>query len=115
MQTKLDLLIKAVDKEFKKAERAYKLAKKSAEEIAASATSSMSQAGDRFHSQGTADLAKQRFETISALKKEVESKRDKINVKYQNEDLFLVDNPTLINGFKLVSTKSPLGVKLTKN
>lgn len=101
-----------VNLEFKKAEEAYKHAKKSALEIAASAAASPSQAGDRFHSQGAADLAKERFETFKLLLNEIEEKGEKIYFKYEGKDLFLVENPVLIKGFNLVSVKSPLGSKI---
>lgn len=112
MKTNLDKLVKAVDDEYKKAERAHKLSKKSAEDIAATSRTSWSAAGDRFHSQGTADLAKQRFETITLLKKEIEVKGESVLVNYEGKELFLVDNPVLIKGFMLVSTKSSIGQKI---
>lgn len=112
MNSKLKQLLEAVNEEYKKADRAYKINKKSAQEIAESAVSSMSQAGDRFHSQGSADLAKQRFETINLLKQEIEEKGEKIGFNFEGHEIFLVDNPILIKGFKLVSTQSPVGQKL---
>lgn len=113
MQSILNSLLQSVNVEIKKAERNYKQAKKSALEIAASASSSPSQSGDRYHSQGTADLAKQRFEEIKKLRQEIEIKGETVIVNYGGEELILVDNPVLISGFKIVSTKSPLGLKLS--
>lgn len=107
-----DKLFSAVEAELKKAEVAYKNAKEASLEIARSAALSPSQAGDRFHSQGTADLTKQRYEAILALKNEIEKKKDGICVEYNGETLFLVDNPVTVSGLKIVSTKSPLGQKI---
>ncbi len=99
----------AVNLEHKKALKIYNDAKKSAQEVAASAAASPSQSGDRFHSQGTADLAKQKLDSISSLLAEIEEKGDNVCVEFKGETVFLVDNPILISGFKVVSTKSPLG------
>ena len=112
MKTSLKMFLKSVNNEVKKAEQNYKQAKKSALEIAASASSSPSQSGDRYHSQGTADLAKQRFEEVKKLKDEIKVKGETVIVTYDGEELILVDNPVLLPGFKIVSTKSPLGIKL---
>jgi hypothetical protein len=109
MGIKLEAFLKAIDEEYRKAEKIYKEARKSAQEVAAAASASPSQSGDRFHSQGTADLAKLKFDSISRLKVEVGEKGEKICTEYKGETVFLVDNPILISGFKIVSTKSPLG------
>lgn len=112
MHTRLDSLIVVVDSNFKRAERIYRESKKAAEEIAASASASPSQSGDRFHSQGSADLAKQKYEAVLALKEELKKKGDAICVEYNGETLYLVDNLIMVPGFKLVSTKAPLGQKI---
>jgi len=112
MTFKLERLQEAIDVELAKAEKGYNNAKKSAQEIARSAALSPSQAGDRYHSQGTLDLAKERYEAILALKKEIKDKGETICAKYNDQEIFLVDNPVLIPGFTAVSTKSPLGAKL---
>ena len=112
MNKKIQDFLVAVDLEYKKAEKIYKDAKDSAQEVAASAALSPSQSGDRFHSQGTADLAKQKLDSISNLVVEIEEKGDRICVEFKGEIIFLVDNPILISGFKVVSSKSPLGQKI---
>lgn len=112
MSFKLKQLQKAINVELRKAEKGYTNSKKSAQEIARSAGLSPSQAGDRYHSQGTLDLARERYESILTLKKEIEDKGETICTKYDNQEIFLVDNPVLISGFTIVSTKSPLGTKL---
>ena len=112
MDLKLKQLQEAIDAEFQKAEKGYNNAKKSAQEIARSAALSPSQAGDRYHSQGAADLARERYESILDLKNEVEEKGETVCVRYNDQEIFLVDNPVLISGFTIVSTKSPLGIKL---
>lgn len=104
--------VKAVDLETKKAEENFKKAKKAAEKIAASAAASPSQAGDRFHSQGTADIAKQKYEAVLALKDELKQKGESVCFKYKKENVFVVDNPILISGFKIISSRSPLGKKI---
>lgn len=103
---------KALNEELKKADTGYKNAKKSALEIAASAAASPSQAGDRFHSQGAADLAKERYDVILALKNEIELKGENVFKKFEGKEIILVDNPIVLNGFLIVSTKSPLGQRI---
>jgi len=112
MSFKLKQLQKAIDVELRKAEKGYTNSKKSAQEIARSAGLSPSQAGDRYHSQGTLDLARERYEAILALKKEVEDKLETICTQHNDQEIFLVNNPVLISGFTIVSTKSPLGIKI---
>jgi len=89
-----------------------KFSKESAQEIAKTAANSMSQAGDRFHSQGSADLAKERYDAVLAFKNEVEQKGESIFINFEGNDIVLVDNPIIIPGFTIASTKSPLGQKL---
>lgn len=112
MQINFKSLTKSVDTEVEKAEDNYKKSKKSAEEIAASAAGSPSQAGDRYHSQGTADIAKQKLDTVLALKNELEEKGESICHEHEGETLFIVENPVLIDGYKIISEKSPLGQKI---
>jgi len=123
MRIKLNLLLDFVITEFKKAEKRNKNATDSALEIARSAALSPSQAGDRFHSQGAADLAKEMFETVSKLKIEIEKNiENKIPetvsipcfIKLEGMDIYLVDNPILVNGFNLISKESPLGSSLVR-
>src|SRR3990172_3423574 len=118
MRIKLEKLLQAIDVEYKRAEKIYKDAKKSAQEVAASAQHSPSQSGDRYHSQGSADLAKQKFDFISSFRTEIKEAvdleiPDKISVpcylKLGEDELYLVSNPVLISGLKIVSSKSPLG------
>lgn len=115
MGDRINKLLLAVQNELEKAEKAYKHAKQSAQEIAATALTSHSQAGDRFHSQGAADLAKQKLDTVLALKTEIEEKGEGVCFKHDGEDVYIVDNPILLDGFKLISTKSPLGMKIINN
>lgn len=115
MDQQLNSFKKAVEKELKKAEVNFKQTKKAAQEVAASAAASPSQSGDRFHSQGAADLAKQKYEAVLALKNEIDQKGEKVCVDHGGETLYLVDNPIMISGLKIVSTKSPLSLKLLGN
>jgi len=112
MYKKFQNLLQKIDIELKKAEEGYKNAKKSALEIAKSASLSPSQAGDRFHSQCSADLAKERYDAVLAFKNEVEQKGESIFINFEGKDIVLVDNPIIIPGFTIASTKSPLGQKL---
>ncbi len=112
MTSKLSELIQAVNLELEKSRKIYEHAKKSAQEVAASAALSPSQSGDRFHSQGAADLAKQKFEAAMALKKELDEKKEDAGFILEGEEIFIVDSPMVIKGFKLVSAKSPIGKKL---
>lgn len=112
---KFSKLTKAVESELEKAKKYYELAKDSAQEIAKTALTSHSQAGNRFHSQGTADLAKQKYETVLSLKKEIETKGEKVVFEYDDETIYIVDNPIMISGFKIVSSKSPFGERILKS
>ena len=107
-------LLILVEKKVKKAERGFNNAKKSAQEIAASAALSPSQSGDMYHSQGAVDTAKRKLDSIMLLKKELEEKGEDVCFDYEDEEVFVVDNPVLISGISLVSTKSPLGKKILK-
>ncbi len=102
-----------VEKELVKAEKNYREAKKSAAEVAHIASLSPSQAGDRYHSQGTAEIAKARVESLRKLKKEVED--EKARFFDQNGGFWLVENVTLLPGVNLVSVHSEVGKKLNKN
>lgn len=114
MHSKLIELLSLVKKELKKAEKNYLQAKTSASEVAASAAHSPSQSGDRYHSQGAADIAGLRVEAIRKLKKEIETGNAHF-IEKDGRALFLVRNITLIPGAKLVSVDSPVGKKLLKH
>ena len=114
MQTKLDELLVVVEKEIVMAEKNYRQAKNSAWEVAASAALSPSQAGDRFHSQSAADLAKQRLDSLKKLEAEVKSGFVRY-VKKEGEELFVVKNVAHVSGVKLVSAESPIGKGLLNN
>ena len=87
MNKNLKDLMKKVETELEKAEKNYKNAKRSAQEIAASAA-------------------------VLALKHEVEEKGEQICFEHEGDTVFVVDSPVLIPGFKIVSSKSPLGQKI---
>lgn len=112
MDSKFLDLVAAIDIELKRAEKVYKDVRKTAQEVAASAALSPSQSGDRYHSQGAADMARQKYTEVLALKKEIELKKDDICFTLNGEQVFLVDNPIFIKDFKLISTKSPIGQSL---
>ncbi|WKZ25331.1 MAG: hypothetical protein QY322_02980 [bacterium] len=112
MRNCFNKLDESVILELAKAKKYYELAKISAQEIAQTALTSHSQAGDRFHSQGTAELTRQKYETILSLKKEIDLKGEKIVFNYNNETVYIVDNPIMLSGFKIISSMSPLGEKI---
>lgn len=114
MKTKLQELLVVVEEELLKAERNYREAKKSASEVAASAALSPSQAGDRFHSEGTANLVRNRFEALKKLKGEVESGKAHF-IEKGGENFYLVKNVTLLPGINLISVDSPVGKKMVKD
>ncbi len=120
MRAKLKQFLDAVEIEFDAARKNYDQTKKAAEEVAVAASLSPSQSGDRYHSQSAADLAKQTFEVVKSLRDELKSDIDKdINVvgapcfiNFDDDQIYLVNYPVLINGFKIISSKSPLGLNL---
>ncbi len=113
MKLELNKLLLVVNKEIKKAEKNHLQARVNASEVAASAAHSPSQAGDRYHSQGTADILKERIEALKKLKREVESGYPRF-IKKGKDSFFLVRNVTLLPGVKLISMNSPVGKKLIK-
>lgn len=120
MRTKLKEFLGVVETEYKEAKRNYETSLKAAQEVAASAALSPSQSGDRFHSQSASDLAKQIFENVADLKYEVGKSLDEDTnfikppcfVSLGGDKFYLVDYPVLISGYKIVSSKSPLGQEL---
>jgi hypothetical protein len=117
---KLKEFLGAVNVEFLMAKKNYDHTKKSAQEVSASAAASPSQSGDMFHSQGAADLAKQALENVISLKNEIETNLDSgisvvkspCFINFGGIPVYLVSYPVLISGFKMVSSKSPLGISL---
>jgi len=120
MRPKLKEFLAAINVVYNSAEENYNHTKKSALEVSASAAASPSQSGDMFHSQGAADLAKQIFENVGNLKNEIETNLDVevLSVKppcfinFGGLQIYLVNYPVLISGYKIVSSKSPLGDNL---
>lgn len=120
MRIKLSVLLDRVVSECRKAEKIYEDAVSSAREIAASASLSPSQSGDRYHSQGSADLAKKKLESLSSLRYEIELAIDQeiperasppCYLNLDGKDAYLVGNPVFISGVKIISAQSDLGKK----
>ena len=118
MRAKLSELLKTVEEEYKKVEKSYQMAKESAQEIAKTALTSHSQAGDRFHSQGAMDIAEERLKNVGKLLSELKSSdMNKIvsfteapcYIRTDKTDFYLVKNTILINGVRLVSANSEIG------
>jgi hypothetical protein len=121
MSTKIKELLRIVDLELQKAQKYYDATKESAHEIAKTALTSHSQAGDRFHSQGAMEISKERLNGILKLKEELERIKDRIEleftevpcyIKTDKTDFYLVKNAILITGVKLVSLQSELGKEI---
>lgn len=121
MSTKITDLLKIVDLELQKAQKYYEVTKESAQEIAKTALTSHSQAGDRFHSQGAMEISKQRLNGILKLKEELEKSKDRKElifieapcyIKTDKTDFYLVKNAVLITGVRLVSEESEIGKEL---
>lgn len=111
MQTRLDKFLVVVQKELGKAEENHAQAKINASEVAASAAYSPSQSGDRFHSQGAADIAKKRVAALKKLKEEIESGTPRF-IEKGGKGFFLVKNIALVPGVDLISVSSPVGKEL---
>lgn len=121
MSTKITNILKVIDDEYGKAKKYFDLSKESAQEIAKTALTSHSQAGDRFHSQGAMEISKERLNGISKLKAELEKVKERENlefvevpcyIKTDKAEFYLVENTILINGIKLVSSNSEIGKEL---
>lgn len=121
MSIKITGLLRIVDLELQKAQKYYDVSKESAQEIAKTALTSHSQAGDRFHSQGAMEISKERLNGILKLKEELEKVKDRKElmfievpcyVKTDKTDFYLVKNAILITGVRLVSEKSEIGKEL---
>ena len=121
MSKKIIELLRIVDLELQKAQKYYDVTKESAHEIAKTALTSHSQAGDRFHSQGAMEISKERLNGILKLKEELERIKDRKElyftevpcyIKTDKTDFYLVKNAILITGVKLVSLQSELGKEI---
>ena len=120
---KLYILLK---EEAAKAQKAANEARAAANEIAKSSYNSPSQSGDRFHSQGQADIAIEMAARLSgALKRVGEELTRKapeeitpicfVNLEYDDgtkDGLYYLEEPLSIAGNKFVSSNSPFGVAL---
>lgn len=111
-------LLAVVEKDLKKSSRIYDLSKKSALEIAKSASLSPSQAGDRYHSAGAMEIAKDKYEMTKALHDEIQKSLKNSSpefvetpcfVKMDKIEFYLLDNVASVSGFRIVSSKSPMG------
>lgn len=120
---KLMKLAQRLDREIKKAENFAKKTKEAAVEIAREAALSPSHSGDRTHSEGQAVITAESLEKLVNLKNEVETCLNSsiseivepnsfVSVQYDGgakDEFYLVNTPTLLIGFRLVSASSSLG------
>lgn len=122
MRSKLRLLSESIERELKKVEAFAKETRNSANEISKTAAGSHSAAGDRFHSEAQARIASENLDNIRKLKSELDVALAmkapssiesacfiKLIVDGIEQELFYVENPVFISGYKLVSSHSPLG------
>jgi transcription elongation GreA/GreB family factor len=115
-----------IKKESKKSYKRRLEARKSANEIAKVAAYSPSQSGDRTHAENQAAIYEENYKRLKSLvtfleKKVKESVPEKVkigcvvSVVYKDgteEEIYLVNNPLTLPGFKVVSDKSLLGSAL---
>ena len=125
-RAEINKLYHLLKKDFQKSKRRYITIQKSAAEIARVAANSPSQSGDRFHSQGQADIAKSSLDNLELLISDIKKVfQDEIptqikppcyvKIDYGDRgisEMFVVNYPTDASGVKLVSSSSPLGEAL---
>lgn len=125
MRAKLSELLPVLEKQIEKAEKRAGETKSAADEIARAAVGSFSQSGDIEHSRNQSYLALEHLGRLRKLYEEIKGEIEKdipekvrppcflkIDIEGKVEEFFLVKNPVLISGVKLVSSKSPLGQEL---
>lgn len=125
IRDELQELLFVLKKEQKQAVDRYEKTKKDADEIERSSAGTFSQAGDRVHSRGQADISAENLRRIENLIEEVKFSLDKSidkidppcfvclkDEKGKLREFFFVSNPVHLEGFKLVSKASALGKKL---
>ncbi len=118
---KLSLLL---EKEFEKSKDSFEKMQLSAIEIAKSSYNSPSQSGDRFHSQGQADIAKENLKNLEGVLKELNNElllseipqaiRPSCWIELEfdggkKESYFYLKNPLVVKGYSIISSKSPFG------
>lgn len=124
---KLKALLDAVNFEISKAEVHYKENKVAAEKMSETARSSWSSAGDREYALDQQEVTKLNLDMLKNLSKELEKAIDKdvsefvnppcfVRVHIGGEDIefYLVKNISSVEGFKIVSIKSPVGENILK-
>jgi transcription elongation GreA/GreB family factor len=123
MREKINKLYVLLGKEHTNAQKVADKVKNAANEIAKASYNSPSQSGDRFHSQGQADIAKERVErfekAFARVEKELENKIPEsispicwVNLEYKDatkDGFYYVDEPLSVPGYKFVSSGSPFG------
>ena len=121
----LQELLVVLKKEQKQAIDRYEKTKNDADEIERASAGTFSQAGDRVHSRGQADISYENLKRIKILIKEVKASLDEridkikppcfVLLKGEGGELnefFLVSSPVHLENIKLVSKASALGKKL---
>lgn len=122
MRIKLLQLEEVIRKEIKNAQRIAEGNKRSAIESAKTAAVSWSAAGDRWHAAGQAQITKERLFRLEKLYLELKGSTNqslpeqvsvpsyiKVNFGGEVKELYLVENPTLLGQYQLISRDSPIG------
>jgi hypothetical protein len=119
MRSKLKELVKILEKEIKKAKSFSEKTHNSATELAR--MRSMSTAGDQYHAEGSAKIAKEKLATMEKLSEELKAclskhRPEKIEpacfIKLTKEEIYVVNTPIFLSLAKLVSAQSPFGQEL---
>mgnify|MGYP001595066592 FL=1 len=122
---KLAKLLKLIDLEIGKTERRVSEAKKVANEVAKTATTSWSAGGDREYAQSQSDILEGYYQTLKALGKEVGEVSTKelpkaiesfsylkVSIDSVVTNFFLVSTPLYLPNTKMISADSLFGRSL---
>lgn len=124
---KLRRLLDAVNAEISKAELHYKENRLASQKMSETSRTSWSSAGDREYALDQEEVTKLNLEMLRNLSRELENAVEKeipeevqapcfVRVYIDGEDLefYLIDNVASVEGFRIVSIKSPVGEKIIK-
>lgn len=123
---KINNLYLLLKEEVARAQKVADEVRNAANEIARSSYNSLSQSGDRFHSQGQADIAMERVKRLTSVLEKVEKESKNkapesitpvcfVNLEYKDgakDGFYFVDEPLSLADYKFVSVNSPFGIIL---
>lgn len=117
-----EYLLKLINKEVAKAELAAQATAEAARQLK---NASPYQAGDRYRSESSAQVARQYLERLKALRDEIVASPDKIYSKVkpvsfvelvyengENAEFYYVKNVALLPGIMVISKNSPIGLAI---